>query len=138
MQSNILIDEHYHVKLADFGLADLVRAHTTNAVALDDPTARWTAPEVYGLDSDSEVNPQGSEEGPTFAGDIYSFACVCVEVSGQIMASPVTFISVVPDLFERRTSIRWRQSELPWHQSQGRKCGYTRRSPSASCSADFR
>ncbi|KAJ6536002.1 kinase-like domain-containing protein [Mycena vulgaris] len=71
--ANILLDDQGHVRLADFGLtvfADGPLAPTNRGGSL-----RWMAPEL--LDPAScglEVFQR------TFASDIYSFACVCLEL----------------------------------------------------------
>ncbi|KAJ7083620.1 kinase-like domain-containing protein [Mycena belliarum] len=71
--ANILLDDQGHVRLADFGLtvfADGPRARTNRG-----GSTRWMAPEL--LDPSScglEVFQR------TFASDVYSFACVCLEL----------------------------------------------------------
>ncbi|KAJ7449255.1 kinase-like domain-containing protein [Mycena latifolia] len=71
--ANILLDDQGHVRLADFGLtvfADGPRARTNRG-----GSTRWMAPEL--LDPSScglEIFQR------TFASDIYSFACVCLEL----------------------------------------------------------
>ncbi|KAF8212600.1 kinase-like domain-containing protein [Mycena galopus ATCC 62051] len=71
--SNILLDDQGHVRLADFGLtafADGPLAPTNRG-----GSTRWMAPEL--LDPGScGLN----EFQRTFASDIYSFACVCLEL----------------------------------------------------------
>ena len=81
------------MKLADFGLSGLIRAYGTHAVAsfLGNPSPRWMAPENYAFDLEEDLE---LPEGPTFAGDIYSFACVCVEVRGETIASYVDTLNV--------------------------------------------
>ncbi|KAK0499826.1 kinase-like domain-containing protein [Armillaria luteobubalina] len=72
---NILIDEQWHPKLADFGLtvfADATRQFTTDQGG----TLRWMAPEL--------LRPLGNFKR-TFSSDIYAYGCVCVELhSGRV------------------------------------------------------
>jgi serine/threonine protein kinase len=71
LQSNILIDQDFHPRLADFGwtrLVDEIAQGSTNMTR----SLRWMAPEL--LDPTEGVQQ-------TYASDIYAFACVCVEVS---------------------------------------------------------
>ena len=72
---NILIADNGKARLGDFGLSVFAEGESTNYAALRDGAAQWMAPELidphrFGL----------QDEGPTYAGDIYSFACVCLEV----------------------------------------------------------
>jgi len=70
-QANIFIDDDWHVRIADFGLAgwaDSTLATSSTGVA---GSVRWTAPELY----TSEISRR------TTASDVYAFACVCLEVS---------------------------------------------------------
>ncbi|KAF7368647.1 Kinase-like protein [Mycena venus] len=75
--ANILIDDDDHVRLADFGLTRF--SHAENASTNRGGSTRWMAPELLhpascGLD-DFERTP---------ASDIYSFACVMLELyTGQ-------------------------------------------------------
>ncbi|KAJ7931278.1 kinase-like domain-containing protein [Mycena leptocephala] len=71
--ANILLDDQGHARLADFGLAvitDGPLAPTNRGGSL-----RWMAPEL--------LNPEAcgfTVFQRTFASDIYSFACVCLEL----------------------------------------------------------
>lgn len=69
--TNVLIDDDWHVRLTDFGLAILADASTQTAgvVAGFIPLA-WAAPELV----------DESCKRPTFATDVFSFARTCVEV----------------------------------------------------------
>ncbi|KAF8155297.1 kinase-like domain-containing protein [Mycena galopus ATCC 62051] len=71
--ANILLDDQGHIRLADFGLA--VFADGPLAPTNRGGSTRWMAPEL--LDPSScglEVFQR------TFASDVYSFACVCLEL----------------------------------------------------------
>jgi serine/threonine protein kinase len=68
-QSNILVDEAGHVKLADFGLSILfIEGHITATTSSG--TYRWSAPELF-AEGDVHRTPPS---------DVYSFSCVCLEV----------------------------------------------------------
>lgn len=69
-QANILLDEHNYVYLADFGLAKIADAgkSTLGISTWHSGAVRWMPPEVL----------KGGR--CTFAGDVYSFASVCLEV----------------------------------------------------------
>ncbi|KIK61707.1 hypothetical protein GYMLUDRAFT_165708 [Collybiopsis luxurians FD-317 M1] len=72
--SNILVDEDWHACLADFGLAVFEDA-TMGTPSQQAGSVRWMAPELH--------HPQAfklKDFRRTFASDVYSFACVCVEV----------------------------------------------------------
>jgi len=62
---NILIDENFHVKVADFGLSTLKEAEEDRTVAL---SLNWVAPEVTNGDEYTEKS------------DVYSFGMVCWEL----------------------------------------------------------
>ncbi|KAF7308507.1 Protein kinase domain-containing protein [Mycena chlorophos] len=76
--SNILVDDDWHARLADFGLSVLSSVPLTHTTYRSGST-RWMGPELLfpqscGLDSYRR----------TFASDVYSFGSVCVElVQGQ-------------------------------------------------------
>ncbi|KAJ6591584.1 kinase-like domain-containing protein [Mycena vulgaris] len=82
--SNILVDDEWAARLADFGLAvfsDATAAgtHTSHHGG----SVRWMAPELHypqscGLDTFQR----------TFASDVYSFAFVCIEVRSHVMSKP--------------------------------------------------
>ncbi|PSS02346.1 hypothetical protein PHLCEN_2v4039 [Hermanssonia centrifuga] len=89
--ANVLINEEYGVQLSDFGLSDLVKTRTASVsrVFPEGVTSRWMAPEllqydfVFPVESSSDLDQSG-EARPTFAADVYAFACVCVEIySGE-------------------------------------------------------
>ncbi|KAE9399550.1 kinase-like protein [Gymnopus androsaceus JB14] len=72
--SNILVNEDWHVCLADFGLAVFGDA-TAATPSQQAGSVRWMAPELH--------LPQAFDLEHfrrTSASDVYSFACVCVEV----------------------------------------------------------
>ena len=83
---NILIDDSGRALVAGFGNA--VVANGTASVysyrsSYGDGSIRWTAPEL--LDPE-EFDMESSR--PTRRSDIYSFACLCVEVSAQYYPKP--------------------------------------------------
>ena len=69
-QSNIFIDEDWHVRLADFGLAGWADATLGSATSIHGGSVRWMAPELH----TSEIFHR---ETPS---DVYAFACVAIEV----------------------------------------------------------
>lgn len=77
------------MKLADFGLALVVDA--TQSLTGTRGSFGWLAPELF----DPELFGL-SHAQPTFASDVYSFACVCVEVG--------IFVIFIPSIgvYERR------------------------------------
>jgi serine/threonine protein kinase len=73
--SNILVDDEWHACLADFGLAVFSDATVATHTSHRGGSVRWMSPELHyppscGLETFRR----------TFASDVYSFACVCVEV----------------------------------------------------------
>jgi serine/threonine protein kinase len=74
--SNILIDGGHHPRLADFGLGSLSDATVGSQTAKGHGSLRYMAPELL------RPSPLFQRTPPT---DVYSFACVCIEVSIQIV-----------------------------------------------------
>ena len=80
-QLNVLVNRSGRGCLADFGLANLVDEDILRWTSIQTTgnqssgTLRWQAPEL--------IDPPADESAKaTPASDIYSFACVCYEVSG--------------------------------------------------------
>ena len=79
-QLNVLVNRSGRCCLADFGLANLVDEDILRWTSIQTTghqssgTLRWQAPELIDPPSDESVKA-------TPASDIYSFACVCYEVS---------------------------------------------------------
>ncbi|EIN04613.1 kinase-like protein [Punctularia strigosozonata HHB-11173 SS5] len=73
---NIMVDANSCPRLGDYGLSQLVEAWPVLASRkkAEGPT-RWTAPELL---SPEHFDRESSE--PTYASDVYAFACVCYEV----------------------------------------------------------
>jgi len=72
LQNNILIDDGWHVRLADFGLADYTNVtQATHTASQHHGAKRWMAPELFNPDLRFERTTQT---------DVYSFACVCLEI----------------------------------------------------------
>ena len=69
-KSNILVDDSGHVRITDFGLAEISRNPDfgRSASCRDDLSLRWAAPEVWNKGEYSEK------------ADIFSFATVTIEV----------------------------------------------------------
>jgi len=70
--TNIFIDDQWHVRLANFGLAGFADAtHTSNS----DGFIRWMAPELH----DPEICGLNKPKR-TAASDVYALACVALEI----------------------------------------------------------
>ncbi|TCD61785.1 hypothetical protein EIP91_007939 [Steccherinum ochraceum] len=72
---NVLLDSNWNAQLADFGLAVFADGVSHNYGSLRGGAARWLSPELldpeqFGLESSR----------PTYASDVYSYACVCIEL----------------------------------------------------------
>ena len=77
------MDDDGHARLADFGMALIADATAYNYGSVHGGGAvRWKAPEL--LDPEELGLPTSR---PTFASDVYSFACTCVQVSVTIAAT---------------------------------------------------
>ncbi|ESK89171.1 hypothetical protein Moror_5241 [Moniliophthora roreri MCA 2997] len=73
--SNILVDPEFHACIADFGLSVFSDGTLRTNSSQHGGSMRWMAPELH--------LPQGfglKSRWRTFASDVYSFACVCVEL----------------------------------------------------------
>ncbi|THV05537.1 kinase-like protein [Dendrothele bispora CBS 962.96] len=73
--SNILVDEEWHARLADFGLAVFSDVTITTHNSHHGGSIRWMAPELH--------HPQAfglKHFRRTFQTDVYSFACLCIEL----------------------------------------------------------
>ncbi|KAK7025281.1 hypothetical protein R3P38DRAFT_2953753 [Favolaschia claudopus] len=73
--SNILVDDEWHARLADFGLAVFSDATAATHTSHHGGSVRWMSPELHypqscGLETFKR----------TFASDVYSFAFVCIEL----------------------------------------------------------
>ena len=83
-QANILIDDNCRARLADFGVLWLPDSTPMTQGSHMPGAVRWMAPEVL------------SDKVPTFESDIYSFACVCVEVrSPRDFCGRLTYLSEI-------------------------------------------
>jgi serine/threonine protein kinase len=76
---NVLIDENFQARLADFGLtlvgdSSLAGMTTTTSGA---GSLRWKSPERFEDDARRSI-----------AGDIWAFACLCIVVSVQDLHRP--------------------------------------------------
>ncbi|TCD71936.1 hypothetical protein EIP91_000068 [Steccherinum ochraceum] len=72
---NVLVDDDHCVRLTDFGMAVIAEATSYQYASNHGGGAlRWTAPELI---DPEQLGLKSSR--PTFASDIYSFACTCVE-----------------------------------------------------------
>ncbi|KAK7045987.1 hypothetical protein VNI00_006982 [Paramarasmius palmivorus] len=73
--ANILVDSDRHVRIADFGLTVLSDTTVGTNSSHHAGSVRWMAPELHYPASCGLTFSQR-----TFASDVYSFACVCVEL----------------------------------------------------------
>ncbi|KAK7045989.1 hypothetical protein VNI00_006984 [Paramarasmius palmivorus] len=73
--SNILVDSDWHARIADFGLAVFSDATVGTNSSHHAGSVRWMAPELHHPASFGLTYFRR-----TFASDVYSFACVCVEL----------------------------------------------------------
>ncbi|THH29984.1 hypothetical protein EUX98_g4198 [Antrodiella citrinella] len=73
--ANILIDSDWTVKLADFGMSLFADTSSNSYGSVRGGCVRWLAPEI--IDPES-FGSQSSR--PTYASDVYSFACTVIEL----------------------------------------------------------
>lgn len=76
IQANILIDDNWGVRLTDFGLAVYAESATHGYGSMRGGNARWLSPEIIDPDQFYHLSDR-----PTYASDIFSYACCCIEVS---------------------------------------------------------
>lgn len=112
-QSNIFIDEDWHVRLADFGLAGWASS-TLKSSSNYGGSVRWMAPELH----DYEGSGTG-EFCRTTASDTYAFACVCIEVSDY---HSLLFHSFLPYFLQLWLVIHW---QLPVRKYPNGFCRHT-------------
>lgn len=74
-QTNVFIDDEWHVRLADFGLAGFADATFATHTSTHAGSIRWMAPELH---EPELFHIDGLRR--TKASDVYSFACVILEV----------------------------------------------------------
>ena len=94
---NVLVNRSGRGCLADFGLANLVDEDVLRWTSIQTTghgssgTLRWQAPELIDPPSDESAKA-------TPASDIYSFACVCYEVSGVGLSNTVLWKALIINL----------------------------------------
>lgn len=77
LQDNVLVDGDENICLTDFGLSVFQQEANETYGSTRAGNVRWLAPELIDPDRFQGEYARGR---PTCASDIYSFACVCVEV----------------------------------------------------------
>ena len=76
LQENVLLDDNFHIQIADFGLTRLSEATNTRSGALH---LNLAAPELLGQSEDDE-SPSDDPPPRTQMSDIYAFGCLYYEV----------------------------------------------------------
>jgi serine/threonine protein kinase len=85
------VDEEWHVRLADFGLAVFSDATITAHNSHHGGSVRWMAPELH--------YPQAfglKHSRRTFDTDVYSFACVCIEACIILISHSGPLLIIIP------------------------------------------
>jgi len=77
-QVNVLVTSCQRACLADFGLSNPAVSRASDSSEFPGGTHQWMAPELFNIDVDS----RGAHNNPET--DIYSFGCLCYEVSRTI------------------------------------------------------
>ena len=75
-QENVLLDDKFHVQIADFGLTRLSEATNTRSGALH---LNFAALELFGQSEDDE-GPSDDTPPRTEMSDVYAFGCLYYEV----------------------------------------------------------
>ncbi|KAF8339447.1 kinase-like domain-containing protein, partial [Amanita rubescens] len=73
---NVLLDDNFHVKIADFGLTRLSEATNTRSGALH---LNFAAPELFGISEDDD-DPSDDPSPRTQMSDVYAFGCLSYEI----------------------------------------------------------
>jgi serine/threonine protein kinase len=81
-QANVLVDNQGSASLADFGLISFIERSDQLTSGRGNP--QWMAPELNDLDVEFQR---------TLATDIYSFACLCVEVRVVLVSGTASLIN---------------------------------------------
>ncbi len=89
-QDNIFLDVKFDVHIADFGLSVFADGGSGNYHSVRTGNPRWLAVEVQFPERLPPITASGR---PTYAADVFSFACECIEVC---MMSPT---ATPPKLF---------------------------------------
>ncbi|KAK7682508.1 hypothetical protein QCA50_014308 [Cerrena zonata] len=106
---NILIDETRSVLLADFGLSVFAESNSRQNGSSRGGNPRWMAPE--------QLDPEGcgkNSDRPTIHSDVFSFACVCVELyTSQIPYQELTDYQVLMGVPQgRRPAFKTRNTDF--------------------------
>uniref|UniRef100_A0A0W0FGM3 Putative kinase-like protein n=1 Tax=Moniliophthora roreri TaxID=221103 RepID=A0A0W0FGM3_MONRR len=119
--SNILVDLGCHACIADFGLSVFSDATVNSSHRAG--SVRWMAPELLLPDNSGLEHSQR-----TFMGDVYSFACVCIELYTrkppfvEISREPAVLFSVIkgerPTRPPKIEEWLWNVVELCWKQDR--------------------
>ena len=78
---NVLIDDEGCARLTDFGMSNLCKgvAYDYESLRGVGDSIRWAAPELIDPEAFGFENYR-----PTPQSDVYSFACICMEVSSKL------------------------------------------------------
>lgn len=134
-QTNVLVDEDYRILLTDFGLSDFVKTRTASygMVRLENIVALWAAPERYDIDRSPDLISRDEEYSGTpvagrsvsstgrasFASDIYSFGCLCVEVRSSCICIAYTDYTLLQGVLQRCATVQRHPNLLPPLRSRG-------------------
>ncbi|KAL0571100.1 hypothetical protein V5O48_010856 [Marasmius crinis-equi] len=127
--ANILVDEYFRCRLADFGLADAA-AETTMIHATPSGvikgSIRWMAPEMYAFTTGMNVENKPKQD--RLPQDIYAFACTVLEImTGKPpfhdLIDPAVMYQVSVCHIRPKRPLRgwcpdhiWNLVELCWHE----------------------
>lgn len=81
LQENVLLDDNFHVQIADFGLTRLSEATNTRSGALH---LHFAAPELFGQESEDDEGSSDDTPSRTQMSDVYGFGCLYYEVRHNI------------------------------------------------------